>query len=567
MRDNDNKEFEERADFIENEDLINWTVQNDFFLKVHEKILQRGAKLIVGPRGTGKTHQMKFAYHICLNNEDKPLAIYTSFTKYFHLEPLLSKKSNAITIFHTWVLGKIILSCYQLINDLKIEWYKSDSILNQEILSQEKLEKFISEIEKGIYQEWHDEILNDLTLNRVINFIEWLIKKTKRKRAILLLDDAALTLTPEYLINFFDVFRSLKTIRIAPKASVYPGTTIYGPRFHVGHDAEKIPLWLHFIEVGHEDYSEFMAEIINKRALDIENIDQDIIEIFKYAAFGIPRYFINLLRSYKNNPKKPFNQRFNHVINEQFQFIKLEFLSFSKKLPQYDNIINTGWKLHEKMIEILTAENQKMIQSTENQLLFSIKKENILEQDRMFQFLIEAGFLYEMEENKGGSNIEYRRYVPHFLFLIQKRAFSTSQGFKASEVIRFIKRKAKKHAIRRELSKVLDSQEINLNLNLYPCQKCNAERLTEQQKFCHNCGKELTRQSTFDECMEITIDKLPLTKFQKDTIDKETDLHKLKDFLVIQSPATELRKAKGIGEKKADKIYKIAIDRIEEFLS
>lgn len=48
------------------------------------------------------------------------------------------------------------------------------------------------------------------------------MKAAKRKRAILLLDDAALTLTKEYMIEFFDVFRSLKTISISPKASVYP---------------------------------------------------------------------------------------------------------------------------------------------------------------------------------------------------------------------------------------------------------------------------------------------------------------------------------------------------------
>ncbi|GAH37896.1 unnamed protein product, partial [marine sediment metagenome] len=206
------KEFEENAAFIESEDLIKWTVENEFFLGIQQKILQKGAKLIVGPRGTGKTHQMRFAYNTCLHHKNKPLAIYASFTKYYHLEPFLSKKSNAITIFHTWVLSKILLSCYQLLYDLNksdIELYEKGSIL-----SQKDLEKFTSQTEKGTSQEWHDDIITNLTIDEVINTIEELAIKLGRTRTILLLDDAALTLTPEYLIEFFDVFRSLKKGRI-----------------------------------------------------------------------------------------------------------------------------------------------------------------------------------------------------------------------------------------------------------------------------------------------------------------------------------------------------------------
>jgi predicted AAA+ superfamily ATPase len=129
--DNENIAFEERADFIKNEDLVKWTVESDFFLGIQKKILQKGAKLIVGPRGAGKTHQMKFAYEGCLHDKNKPLAIYVSFSKYYHLEPLLAKKTNAITLFHTWVLSKILLSTYQLLYELEktdIVLYETESV-------------------------------------------------------------------------------------------------------------------------------------------------------------------------------------------------------------------------------------------------------------------------------------------------------------------------------------------------------------------------------------------------------------------------------------------------------
>jgi predicted AAA+ superfamily ATPase len=73
---NDEKAYEERADDIEYSDLERWTVESEFFKSIYKKIIQRGAKLIAGPRGSGKTHQMRFAYYRCLRDKKLPLAIY-----------------------------------------------------------------------------------------------------------------------------------------------------------------------------------------------------------------------------------------------------------------------------------------------------------------------------------------------------------------------------------------------------------------------------------------------------------------------------------------------------------
>jgi len=65
----DQKEFEERADYSALEDLKKWNVDNEHFQKIQKKLVQKGAKLLVGPRGTGKTHQMRLAYDKCLTNK------------------------------------------------------------------------------------------------------------------------------------------------------------------------------------------------------------------------------------------------------------------------------------------------------------------------------------------------------------------------------------------------------------------------------------------------------------------------------------------------------------------
>lgn len=111
--------FEERADYILDDDILKWNVDIPYFESIQRKLLEKGAKVLVGPRGTGKTHQMKLAYNSSLQDKTKPFPVYVSFSKYYYLEPLLSKNPAAITVFHTWVLCKIILGCINSLERLK----------------------------------------------------------------------------------------------------------------------------------------------------------------------------------------------------------------------------------------------------------------------------------------------------------------------------------------------------------------------------------------------------------------------------------------------------------------
>ena len=213
LKDLDNREFEERADYIDFNDLINWTVETSFFEKIQRKIIERGAKLIVGPRGTGKTHQFRHAYYKCLNDNSKPLPLYISFGKYYHLEPLLFKSANALNVFHTWILAKIANEIIEVSKKLKINLTPYFIELNIEI---NEIVDFIQSAEKNLINSNNDVLISKLSIQRITTIIDELLKHSKRKRCILLLDDAALTLTPDYMVEFFDVFRSLKTQNISP---------------------------------------------------------------------------------------------------------------------------------------------------------------------------------------------------------------------------------------------------------------------------------------------------------------------------------------------------------------
>lgn len=568
----DDSKFEERADYISDEDLENWNVPNSHFDRIQQKLIGPGAKLIRGPRGTGKTHQMRLAYHKCLRDKTKPLPLYVSFNRYYRLEPFLFKSSNALKIFHSWVLCKIIDACYEVISATNgtIEILENDNLLSKDNLSD-----FIAQTEKGIgtIQPWHDQILSEITIPKVISIIEELLIKNDRHRAILILDDAALTLTPDYMVEFFDIFRCLKTRFISPKASVYPGTTMYGPRFHIGQDAEPVEAW---ISIEDSNYSQFMDTLINKRFSETErehiyrNVPKEIVELLKYSAFGIPRTFIVLLRKYIQAQNQTAQSKFNYVISEQASLIRDEYLSLGEKMKQYKTMIGVGYEAFKNIIEAIRKENSD--DASEKQIIIGIKEENDLNILRMNKFLIEAGLLYELTPVSHGEDREYLRFIPHMLFLIDNRTFSQGHGFNSKKIEERIKRKSKKHPVRRTISSLIGEELIdNLHIDLPPCQYCRADRIREEQRFCHNCGKELIGKSAFEECLKIPIDKLPISTLQKDRIKKETNIKVIGDLFSLTDPQTELRKARGIGRIKSEKIMKIVEEllnkEISEFLA
>ena len=101
-----------------------------------------------------------------------------------------------------------------------------------------------------------------ITVTKVQQLLEATSSIAGRKRTVLLLDDAALTLTPAYLIELLDVVRALKTSTIAPKTPVYPGTTEYSPRFHTGQDSTDVFVWT---SVEAEEYATSMDQIARCR--------------------------------------------------------------------------------------------------------------------------------------------------------------------------------------------------------------------------------------------------------------------------------------------------------------
>ncbi|UCO99387.1 hypothetical protein LF844_06130 [Metapseudomonas lalkuanensis] len=550
-------EFEERADYLPADYIKDKTAKGQYFEDIQKKLFQVGAKLLIGPRGTGKTHHMRLAYLTCREDKTKPLPIYVSFNHYLRLETYLNESSNAIGVFHSWVLSKILLQC---LKNYEIE-------PDQKELSIESLQEFIESVEKQQYSSKYDELAHTISVEKTQSYIEKAIAKKGRKRAILLLDDAALTLTPEYMIEFFEIFRSLKTAHISPKASVYPGTTQYGPRFHLGHDAEPVNVWL---SVENPKYIDFMTALASNRFESKLSIPSEILNLFKFAAFGIPRSYIMMVRDFQQSNSTSSQSSFNKVITERKTYIIEEYLSIAQKLTQYDGIIQQGRVFIERAVQILKEINHDRIENSPDNFekTITLGLTGIPQKaERMIRFLIEAGLLFEAEPISHGPDRKLRRFIPHTVLLFDSKVLTKSRGFNATELFERFSHKSSKHPARPSFDKLLHSNEINtLELNLPPCSNCGTPRMTEKQKFCHICGKPLIDHSTFKACMAKPLNELPLTHFQKAAIEKYTSFKTVEDVIRSQDPANELQKAHGIKAARSSDIYKRINQWVNEFL-
>jgi len=567
--------LEERADFLTDAEIEQWTVATPIFQDLVSKAQNRGARLFIGPRGCGKTHLFRHAHLGC--NKKKIFSVYVTYGKYYHLEPLISTKANAIHIFHTWVLCKLIEGIKEsidLILNLESDIQKREFPENLDPwLTQERLQdisRFINYAEKGIVDndESSELIIKELSITKLQQIINKTAERFNCTRTVLFLDDAALTLTPEYLVEFFEVFRNLKDRKISPKAAVYPGTTEYGSRFHLGQDAQPEDVW----DVDFSSNNTVIDQLTEAERLNnfTSGIQEDVLALLKIASFGIPRAFINLVRYYVEENGN-IQKRFNRAIDLHTDLLLKEYKSFQHKLPHYSSVIEVGEVQFNSIVMVLKKKNLELHSSDLKQLMIGILQEttqNDVLLTRMIRFLVEAGLLFPKGNVKHGVNRTYDRFIPHLAFLFKEKAFSgLSRGFNTSNIINYLKRQDAKHPERTTLSKLIPSSDVErLHLDLPSCQNCGTARTLESQKFCHQCGYELINESKYQQCMKMSVEELPLSQWRIGRI-LQTSLKTVGDIMSHGNVASELKKPYGMGRIRADDTYRTVKIYIEEFLS
>ena len=550
--------FVERADELDQDALLRKTVDNKFFLGIRQRLQSQGAKLLVGPRGTGKTHQMRYVYQECVKDSNRPAAIFTSFSRYVRLEPLLKSSRSASVVFQAWVIAKIALGGVALLRDISQE---NDLIelgfFSCFGLSQADAGRFVALIESRGGKDVQSP--DGLTIGALHDWFDLLLHNSERSRLILLLDDAALSMTPEYLVEFFNIFQDLKSPTVSPKASVYPGTSQYGPRLHLRHDVQPINAWLSIDDAA---YDETMSKLIEAWSPDTSQFADGIVDLFKYASFGVPRVLMSLIRAYAEGTWGTPQQGVNAVIEQQVDLMQAEYASLAQKVPQFGTVIGAGDTFFNTLADHVAEANRQYEES--RQLIVGIAAKDIHTLEaRMLRFLVEVGFLYPMTSVKHGEDRAYLRFMPHLAPLIHRRAFQHSSGFSARKQVSFLRSEHKRQPLRFSIGKLLPN--VKLHLDLSKCARCGTARLSETQRFCHNCGAELINQSAYEACMALSIDVLPITERQKEALRQQFST--IGDIIAAQDPASELRSFGLIGQKRAATIAERAQKYVDEYFS
>lgn len=560
---------EARADYIDEDQIIAVTSTGDMFEGIHRDLLSTHTVLIVGPRGCGKTHMMRYTWMQCRGSSDLPLAVYVSFNRYLRLEPWMQRRVDSMKLFNAWVLAQIVdavLDVIEKISDLPFDIAPDFTFERQHLkFAYARLESHIAG--DGLSRR-DEDIIRDLTVPRVIDLLRRACGHANRRRAVVLFDDAALTLTPAFMADFFDIVRAIKQPDIAPKCSVYPGTTQYGPRFHVQQEAHVVPAWL---DVGAPKYAEIMETIVqlrNPQAAAV--IKPDVSRMLMFAAFGVPRAYLSMMGRLLKLGRQG-QPEINKVIQDLRTHQLGEFRSIEQKLPQFKTLIQTGEVFFQRIVEavVLEGSKRKSHDNEKNWLLLFEKTEMPNLATRMIKFLIEAGLLYEGPQvMHGGIERVYTKYTPHLSALIAARAFAGgSRGTSPAAFTEYTKRRKMHHGARRKLTTLLRKHEIDgLKFDLPACPECGAERLSETQKYCHECANTLPRPSTYFRLMALSIDKVPiLSRWARDRL-KEQGISTIQDLMSFEDPGTELRKIHRVGPKRARRYIEIIEDHVNESL-
>ncbi|WP_127507422.1 zinc ribbon domain-containing protein [Paenibacillus humicus] len=560
--------FQVRAENLTKEEILQWTSFTEKDQFIIKKLQGNSSKLLVGPRGSGKSMLMRWAYYSSIENEPEILPIYINFEKYLYIEPILHQASNGNVIFTKWVLSKVIT---QIVPTL-VECNRYDSEkFSKEILDFfkvdiEYLQRLTYQLEGGSAIDRIEELTSsvDLSVGNVIAFIKHILDQNNMKRAILLLDDAAHAFSPRLQKEFFEIFRVLKSREVSAKAAVYPGLTNYSPYFNIGHDAL-------FLDVGYSpdepDYISFFDDIMEKRFGDevftkLKENRAGLNNLY-YAANGIPRGLIVMVEFLlDDNTRKKITQReYYDAIDMWTETVSKNHDSLKIRIPRYKNFVDVGSEIMERLLELIKEYNKGKDKSSKA-VYIGISNPISAELQKVIDFLEYSGLLREKKNISKGIKGVYTRYLVHLGKLIQANSFAEGKTKTLAYSSDSISNSKLRQFARIQADRIF-SEEVKsrCQFDLPPCNNCGAPRASEQAKFCTGCGAELRSASIFYEIIEQEIDVLPLTSKRIQRIKIDSEIRTIKDILMDEN-GIELKKVQRIGAWWADKIRSYA----EEFI-
>jgi len=547
--------FEERAERLSRTELKKWTELSEIDTTVIDKLKGPGVKLLMGPRGSGKSTLLKFAYYESLDSTTV-LPAYVNYSQSLALEPLFHSQANALKLFRQWVLLKIIIGIHESVNEINHQ-------IDQEINSRASIAKsIIRDLEKGNTPE----ILElETSPSELIEFLESVLQKVSRNRCVLLLDDAAHAFSIEQQREFFEIFRQLRSRKVACKAAIYPGITSFSHSFNVGHEAEVIEAWY---DPAEDYYLPLMRQIAHKR-LGTDIITKlgsgfdEYVSLLALAASGQPRGFINMLSEVvgdENNPKTLTRRKTLNAIDSCASYVDGVFRALSDRLPRYKDFVTTGESIKNIILNSCNEFNKLKIPEKKIQA-FGVKEPLNIKLEKIFQFYEYAGIVRKLKTHSRGKTGSYQRYQLHSAIMTSGSGIGLGKTFSTSDLIKSLSNYDAHDYCKISPSKLLKDQVESLALNLPACVSCGSDRVAADQKFCMKCGSKLTEASLYKELLQKPISALSIPRKKIEGISKHTKLKTIEDIVLDEDQT--LRSVPGVGKVWSARIRNLA----EEYVS
>jgi hypothetical protein len=546
-----------RAEDLTRKDLLALTVMSEREHEIVRALDGAGQRLLIGPRGSGKSTYLKVAYFNALD-EGKILPVYVNYSKSITIEPEFRRSASALPLFRQWILAQIIRGTAQSLAELRVD------VLDEDKIYVEMASELVSAIERRRIDQV-PETTFDLT--NVIDFLERASKNAGRRRVVLLLDDAAHAFASEQQREFFEVFGGLRSRTVSSKAAVYPGVTSYTPRFHVGHDAQLIDVWL---RPEHPNYLDMMREIAQKRlsAASYNEIDrrESLLDYLSLASFGLPRTLIVMLAQIiedkdSNKLTSSVNLADTAVTDAASNALKV-FTSLEAKLPRYKNFVEVGRELVDAIVNAIRDYNDKRTGDSGRANRILIEEPIPAEVQRIIGFLEYAGVVRQQSVSVSQGERSFRVIVPHFGLLLSRTALGLGRNPSASGGVEALTSKQHTVRVRWRLTSLLsDGFLARCRLDLGACSVCGTERDNPEARFCSSCGSVLSQVSVFEELLDTDIEALPLSDAIISRLKSNSEIQQVKDIM-LDEESQVLLNIKYIGPYRASRIRSLA----EEFL-
>jgi energy-coupling factor transporter ATP-binding protein EcfA2 len=546
--------FEVRAENLSSSELQAWTVLSDAEKQVVRKLTGPGAKLISGPRGSGKSTLLRLAFFELLKAKTA-LPVYVNFSKALALEPLFYTHADALKWFRSWVLSKIVDG----VGETFAAWGHELPVQARSLLTQCKL--YITGLETG---RPPDSDALQLSPSSLGEFLSQLARLVGTMRTVLLLDDAAHAFSVKQQREFFEVFRELRSREISAKAAIYPGVTSFSPSFQVGHEAEVIEAWF---RPDTETYLDGIEQIATRRfpelAARLGESHLDVVHALGLAAFGLPRGFVNMIGEVTDQMDLdvPARKAALAAIATQAESVHAVFQNIADKLPRFANYVNLGKQFFTRGTAALREFNRSKL-LTHKSTTIGLTEPFADELDRTLRFMEYAGLIRRIEDLSKGVKGNYRRYSLHYACLIDANGLSLGKNYKLSDVVTSLRRPLAHSLIKTKPESLLGSNySSHCTLALPPCPKCGTPRLSEDQKFCMNCGNELRSASLYGELLRAPVALLPIPERKKEAL-RASQIETIQQILSDESQRFR-KPGSSIGPIWARRIVTVA----EEYIS